>query len=243
MSLKVLDTAIGAFLGAFFAYFFMRVRDVFTQIYERQKENFNALVRLEYLCCENMDSISNNIWIIDDFDRTVGQALKQKQPAVYGNRLHELPFPEDILLKFTGIDFLNEILSYKVDFTRVNHDIETINSMYNSFKNALIQGTINIDTYLVNAQITLTKSLELKKFLQALEEKTIRIGAYARILCRDQKPFLTRIIQLTFKKKIFTLTFNAKVEKEIEQIKRDRAQVTAKSKEELDKISGRSTQQ
>lgn len=234
--MNTLDTAVGAFLGAFFAYLFMRVRDVFTKIHERHKDNFNALVRLEHLCCENMDTIANNIWIIDDFHTTVGQALKQGQAAIYGNRFHKLAFPEDIILKLTGIDFMNEVLSYKVDFSRLNNDIETINVMYDSFKNALIGGTIDINTYRVNAQFALDKSLELKYFLSSLEGKTLRINAYTRILCREQKPLLTKIVLLTFKKKVFTDAFNSKVEKEIEAIKKGRNEVAAKSKKELEEI-------
>lgn len=234
--MNTIDTAVGAFLGAFFAYLFMRIRDVFTKIYERHKDNFNALVRLEHLCCENMDTIANNIWIIDDFHNTVGEALKQGHTAIYGNRLHKLSFPEDIILKLTGIDFMNEVLSYKVDFSRLNNDIDTINVTYDSFKNALLGGTIDVNTYRVNAQFALDKSLELKYFLSSLEDKTIRINAYTRILCREQRPLLTKIVLLTLRKKIFTDRFNSKVAKEIEEIKKGREEVSARSKKELEEI-------
>lgn len=233
------DKAIGAFLGAFFAYLFMRFRDVFASIYERQKKNFNALVRLEYLCCENMDSIQNNIWIIDDFSNTSGEALKKGQPVIYGNRLHALPFPDDILIDLVGIDFMNEILSYKVSFTRLNHDIETINVMYDGFKNAFMQGRIDFETYRVNALVTLEKSLQLRNFLEALDDKTIKVGACVRVLLREKRPFLTKIIHFAIRGKVFTKSFSSKVEKEIKLVKSDRDKVIAESKKELEMIKAK----
>jgi len=58
-------------------------------------------------------------------------------------------------------------------------------------------------------------------------------------LCREQKPLLTKIVLLTLRKKIFTDTFNSKVPKEIEEIKRGRDEVTARSKKELGEIKKR----
>jgi len=32
-------------------------------------------------------------------------------------------------LDFTAVDFMNEVLGYKVDITKINHDIQGINEM------------------------------------------------------------------------------------------------------------------
>lgn len=236
MEIKNFDAVISAFCGAFFAYLFMTVKDISTKIYEQGKQNFNALIRVENFCCEIIDAIYVNIQIIEDFHNTAKQFLEQKKIGIYGNMLRKFPFPDDILLGLTNVDFANKILSYKIDFTRINQDIEFFNRMYECFKGAYVQGKIDADTFQINTQAAIEKTRELKKILQGLIEKTVKIAAFARVMRRDKKPFLIFITQPLFKEKIFTSSFNKKAEAEINRFKKDMNEASFESQREIDKI-------
>ena len=233
---RMYTTLIGAFLGAFFAFIFMRLNEVFNKIYERQKRNYNALVRFEYICCENLDNISNAIFVIDGFEKAIIAALQDNQLVIYGNKLHPLLFNESLLMDFVTIDFMNKVLSYQVDLHKINHDIETINEMYSTFKNAAIQKTIDLSTYLDNTKIALEKALQLKTFLEAFDEKTIDLLGCVRLLERKQKPILNHIFSLWLTKKVFTPEFKKNLEKQKQIIRKGRVEVMEESKKELDEI-------
>jgi len=129
-------------IGALITYFLTRGSEISEKIYERQKGNFNALFRLEYLCCQNMNCINDTIFVIDDFISTVEEPLKQNQPVVYGNKLSPIPFDESIMFDLSGPDLMNKLLEYKIDIIKTNNDVSTINEMYHTFTNSLISKDI-----------------------------------------------------------------------------------------------------
>lgn len=224
------------FLGAFFAFLFTGLAAIFAKIHERQKRHYNALVEFEYFCCENMDLIYSNICIIDDFEGLVGKKLEQGQPAVYGNKMRKLNFNDKLILDLNNLDFVNKVLSYKVDLGRINHDIENINNSYADFKMAFMQKTIDFETYKFNTLYTIQTSIEFKKHLKRFEEKTENIGAYTRVLSREDKPWFTRFIQFLFKKKAFDEKFKKEIEVENKKIKAERAEIMEESKKEKEEI-------
>lgn len=230
------NQAIAAFMGAFFAFLFVRIGEMLTKIYARQVKNYNALVKIEYFCIEKVDTIANNIKIIDDFQSILGEALVKNLPVVYANRLNLLKFDENILLDLSSIDFINEVLSFKVSIGRFNNDMEMLNSMCDNFQNGLMQGHINYQTYKVNMECLLTKMDELKKHLMAMEKKTVEIAACAKVLTVKQKPLFTRFLHLIYCKKAFSEKFHKKVKQEIQQIEKDRQEVAEKSRKEIEDI-------
>nr|MBU1328985.1 hypothetical protein [Candidatus Omnitrophota bacterium] len=230
------NQALYAFMGAFFAFLFVRIGEMLTKLYEREVKNYNALIRLEYSCNENVDSISNNIWIIEDFVSIMDAGLNSNQPVIYANKMHLIKFDDNILLNLSSIDFINKIFDFKITLSRVNNDIDTLNSMGENFKGNLMQGNINYDTYKINMRNLIAKSLELKKFLKSLESKTVGIVACAEVLSKKQKPLFTRIMHFMCCKRAFSKKFDEEVKAQIIQIEKDRAQISTKSQEEINEI-------
>lgn len=233
---EISAAVLGGLIGSLSMYLLIRVGDISTRIYERQKQNFNALVRLEYLCCENLDNISSNVYIIDDFIDTAEVPLKKNEPIIYGNKLSLISFDDSLILDFAAVDLINKVFEYKVDITKANHDINGINEMYETFKSALIRRDINFQTYRDNALMAIGRCKQLKIFFGYLEEKTVRLAACSALLSREHKPFLTRIIHCFLRNKVFIGEFNKKLDKEVIRVQRDREEVMKDSEAELKDI-------
>lgn len=229
---EIIAAVSGGMIGSLTMYLFIRIGEISTKIYERQNKNFNALVHLEYLCCENLNNISDDIFVIDDFIETAEGPLKRNEPIIYGNKLSLIPF-NDLVLNFSAVDFMNEVLEYKVDITKINHDIQSVNEMYETFKIALIRKDINFSTYKDNALMAIERCKQLKIFLSHLEEKTVRLGSCAGLLARENKPLLTKLIHCFLRKKIFSKEFNKRLEEEIVKRIKSREEVMKRSEEEL----------
>ena len=187
---------IGAFAGAFFAFLFVRIGDALTRFYDRQKKSYNGLVRLEYLCNEYLNLISDNIFVIDDFSKIATDSFAKNEPFIYMNTLHQFVVPKDILLDLANIDLINEVFSFYADVDKMDHSIDTVNRFYSEIKDAFVQQKIDYGTYKTNVLIGLAKMAELRKFLLGLDQETKRIGATARLMSKD-KPFLTYLIHLS----------------------------------------------
>ena len=229
--LDYIDKAVGAFMGAFFAFLFIRIGDTFAKIYERQKKHYNALVKLEYICNDYLNIASDNIFIIDDFNKIAENAFRKDQPIIYMNKLHLFPLDKEIVLSLGNIDLVNEVFTFNTDLNKMNSSIETVNRFYEEIKDAFIQRKVDDQTYKVNVQICIGKLIELKKFLVDLEEKTERILAISRILSKD-KLLLTHFIS----KRYFTNKLEKKIPKEIEKLESEIAEVSTKSKKEIQEI-------
>ncbi len=217
-------------------YLLTRMGEISTKIYERKKKNLNALMRFEYLCCENMNTINDTIFVIDDFIEAAEIPLKNNKPIVYGNALFSIPFNDDLILDLTNLDFLNDLLGYKIDITRINHDIDTTNKMYEAFKLALINKDIDFAIYKSNALLTIEKCKKLKPFLEQLKETTIVIKSYSCLLRKKNKPLLSRIIHLFCINKSSKDSFREELEEEILKNKKAQQAVSQKSREELEEM-------
>ena len=194
--LEFANKMIGAFAGAFFAFLFVRIGDALTRLYDRQKKNYNGLVRLEYLCNEYLNQISDNVFVIDDFSKIATESMAKNEPFVYMNTLHEFIIPKDLLLDLANIDLINEVFSFYADTEKMNHSIATVNRFYSEIKDAFIQQKIDYATYKTNMTIGLAKMAELRKFLLGLDQETKTMAAMTRLLSKD-KPFLTYLIHLS----------------------------------------------
>jgi hypothetical protein len=234
--MDITNQALAAFMGAFFAFLFVRIGEMLSKLYDRQVKNYNGLIEIEYFCIENIDTVANNIKIIEDINSILIPALAMNQPVVCMNRLHTLIFIEDILFKLNSIDFINKLLSFKIDLGRINSDINMLNDMSDDFKNSLVEGRINFETYKINMQSFLKKLNEFKKFLKSVEKDMVGIAGCAKILAQQRKPLFTKVIHLICCKRAFSASFDKKVAAEIIQIEKDRAENSKKSKEKIDGI-------
>lgn len=225
---------MGAFAGAFFAFLFVRIGDGLTRLYERKKKNYNGLVRLEYLCNEYLNRISDNIFILDDFSTIATNSMAKNEPFIYMNTLHEFIIPKDILLDLANIDLINEVFSFYADTEKMNHSITTVNRFYSEIKDAFIQQKIDYATYKTNVSIGLAKMAELRKFLLGIDQETKKMAATTRLLSKN-KPFLTYLIQL-ISREYLTNRIKKKIPSEVKKLESEIEATKAKSSAAIDSI-------
>jgi hypothetical protein len=86
----------GAFMGALFAFIFVRLGDALTRIYQRLTKNQTALVRLQHHLNDSLNLISDDIYIIDLYLKIFdGYGPDIEEPRIFGNELHALPVDKE----------------------------------------------------------------------------------------------------------------------------------------------------
>jgi len=230
-----IDNATAAFMGAFFAFLFMRISDALTRIYERQVKHYNALVKLEHICNKYLNLISDNIFVIDDFIKiTQQEAIQSNKPFIYFNVLHEFSIDKEITLNLINLELINEVFSFEVGIDKMNSSIGAVNRFYSDIKDAFLQKNIDFGTYKVNIQILIEKLKELKSFLLELEKENKQIAAKTRILIKD-KPILTRLVCFISKKR-FTDEMKREIPKELKKLETEIEINKEKSKTKIKEV-------
>lgn len=228
-----INNAIGAFMGAFFAFLFLRVADWMGKKAERKKKDQRALVRLEHLCNENANNIYDNISEIGKFTETARYCLKSRQLFRYVSRLQKIPLNREIPLLLTNLGLINELLSFNVDLIRVNRDIETLNRFFESIKGA------SLDGYHVGNINKLIEDLSLlDKFLQYTTERNKRILSIARVLLKNRNSFVC-YVEFKDNRVCFSSKFEKLIIKEKGHLEKEMENVRNDSKVEIDKTLGK----
>jgi uncharacterized membrane protein YdjX (TVP38/TMEM64 family) len=83
--ISYIDNSLAAFTGAFVAFLFVRLAEIFDRIFRRKSKHSDALVKMERIGNEYQNLISDNLFIIEDFTDIVHRNIKSGQPFVYFN--------------------------------------------------------------------------------------------------------------------------------------------------------------
>jgi len=220
---------IGAFMGALFAFLFVRLGDGLTRFYKRKLKNYNALVKLERQINIYLNVISDNIFIIDDFTDYIKEIINNDKPVIYFNVLHEFLIDKDNSLDLSNLDLINKVFSFEMGIEKMNHSIVSTNRFYSDIKIAFIEKNIDFNTYKKNIFSLKSKLSELKKFLVGLEQESKELGAMTRLLMRE-KPLLTKLTYLFIRKRI-SEKIKKEIPKEVEKLE-DEIKNTKKESEE-----------
>ena len=135
-----IHTGASAFLGAFFAFIFVRVGDFFKSYSNRISKNHNSLVKLEYLLNTLIGRLDGNIHAIESFEEIYALTTKgigQSQVFVWVSRLHPVTLYDDLLLDLTNIDLVNELFILNLRLRALNESMETINGTYVESKDCI----------------------------------------------------------------------------------------------------------
>ena|SRR3989344_4052336 len=234
-----LTSTLSAFLGAFLAFIFVRIAAFFDKIFARKIKHRDSLVALETLCNEYQNLIGDDIFIIDDFVKIAEKNLKNKQPFIYFNVLHELHFDKKIVKGLGNLELINDHFSFEASVQKINGSISATNRFYKDIKDAFIGNKIDQATYFTNIEILISKLKELKIFLEDLEDQNKDLLTKVRILIQDELTFYTQVLSRLLKKELTDKQRNripkerAKLDKEIKEI-----QTTDRSR--IDKLLGQS---
>lgn len=224
----------GAFMGALFAFLFVRLGDALTKVYERKLKHYNALVRLEQQLNTYLNRISDNLFVINDFITQSDEIIKKGKPVIYFNVLHEFAVDKEIGLELHNLDLINQLFSFEAGVEKMNHSIASTNRFHSDIKTAFIEKNIDFDTYKNNIGLMCGKVDELKRFLIGLEQECKELGAVTRLLMCD-KPFFTRLSHLFLKKRISERT-RKEVPDEIERLESEISSTQKESKERIDSL-------
>ena len=186
-----------AFMGAFFAFLFVRLGEGLHLIYKRKAINRNALVRLQHQYNDCLNVINDNIFIIDTFFSVfAGYNSGQQDQRVFVNRLQMIPIERDLVVDLNNLDFINDIFTLNVDLRKLNDSMDTVNHMIEETREAFIGGRIDHANYVNNIDRQRPQMQELKKFLHAAMDDLVKALASSNLLLEDE-PILSTIIRLS----------------------------------------------
>ena len=231
---------IGAFMGALFAFLFIRLSDALGRLYERQKQNYNALVRFEQEGNTYFNLISANVFVIEDFLGVTKKIIDKNEPAIYFNVLHEFALNKEILLDFSNLDLINKAFSFEAGIEQMNHSIASFNRFYSDIKTAFIGKNINFDTYQLNVATLKDKAEELSEFLVGLESECKELVAITRLLIKE-KPFFAKITHFFLAKRILE-SIKKGIPNEIKKLEQEMEMAQKESKEKIASILNKRNQ-
>lgn len=226
---ELLNQAIGAFAGAFFAFIFLRLGDFFSKIYSREVKHYNSLIILETQLNEIGGIIHDNLYILPSFQRIISTG------NIYYNNLHTIPVDKSHYESLYDVALINELFTYFYQVRKINDDIETATNGYSDIKNALIQQHINQAHYTVNAKI-LTENLKMiETFLIDLEERTTKLMARVRVQARKDKPLGSRIMEVFIRPSGKNLK-KSELNKEFKNISKEIEETKTQSQKEIEEV-------
>ncbi|PSO42977.1 hypothetical protein BRC19_02895 [Candidatus Saccharibacteria bacterium QS_5_54_17] len=227
--------SLDAFLGAFFAFLFVRIATLLDRLFARKAKHRDALVSLERLGNEYLNIIARNEFIIDDYIDIAERNLKNQQGFIYFNELHELHIEKDIIKGLGNRELLNDYFSFLASVESMNGSVAATNRFYRDIKNAYISKQIDQETYFKNIERFIEGVKELKAYLRNLEEGNKYLIAKARILLNDERTFYNRLLGRILKKKLTEEQRN-RVHDELQQLNSEIETTRKESREETEKI-------
>jgi hypothetical protein len=232
----VIFGSLGAFMGAFFAYLFIRIATALDKNYQRIQNHRNSMVKFERVIMKMNGLISDNLFVIDDFTGVVNNAIQNKIKMIYFNKLHPIDISEYSTLDLQNIDLINDIESFYFDMRRTNSDLETINTMLQEYRTAVIDDKVDLETYLFNLG-RLTEQLSMvKAFLLELSEDTITLQSKIRVMLKGSEPFLGWLLKHTTKHH-YTQTQRNDFDKESKKVKNEMEENLIKNRQRLERLS------
>ncbi len=180
-------SAAAAFLGAFLAFVFVRLGDLFKSYSDRLTKNHSALTKLNFLFNGLLNELDDNVYIIDKFEESYQRHIETRETAnilVWPNRLHSVSRPKEIIIELINIDLINELFALDIHLRKLNNSMETVNNAYSETKNAMISERITPDEYLRNLSKIRGNLQDMKNFLNASLTETKQSLSAVRILAK-----------------------------------------------------------
>lgn len=226
-SLKLIVDASGAFFGAFFAFMFGLITYYWTKWVERQKKDYDTMVKLEGVLNEHLNTFSRNEYLIHGSIDTLNKG------AMTYNILRKYRLVEDVELSFLDLDLINKYFEYRDSTNSLNNDFEVANKATDILREALLSGKVDHTAINFNSRIAVANLTALNKMASVTDDETKKLLCLIRIKIREDMPGLIGIRRLFWKPYIPTAQeFEkemSKLEKEIAETKVASAKLISKS--------------
>lgn len=225
----LLNQAIAAFAGAFFAFLFVRLGEFFTKLYSREVKHYNSLVNLETQLNEIGGIIHDNLYILPFFQNVISSG------NVYYNNLHVIPVDKSHYENLYDIELINELFTYFYQVRKINDDMTSATSGYGDIKNALIQGHITQEHYKVNAMMLAENLKMIEVFLSDLEERNMKLMARVRVQSKKDIPLGSRIMGKLIKTSGKNLK-HSEINKELKKLEKEIEDTKTQSQKEIEEV-------
>jgi hypothetical protein len=227
---------ISAFAGAFFAFVFVKLAELGTRLYKRQRINQEALVTLEQEMQDYINRLYGNDFVADDIIKTIAATVAKpaETPKVNFNFLKPLPIDRTTLLSLRNIDYKNDVFNFYADLDKLNGSLSSIQRYYDLLTTSLMSGQLNKTDYIENLKIISEKMTEIKKFIAASIDDCLDVATKTRLLLKETPVLLITAIQL--KPQNYTDSFKAKIKAERKVAQKEMDENTKDSLARIKKI-------
>ncbi|MBN1262826.1 MAG: hypothetical protein JW991_00550 [Candidatus Pacebacteria bacterium] len=179
---SVWPSAVGAFLGAFFAFAFGLVTFYLQKKLKRYWRHKRAVVELEHLVNDHLDNSSVNQYLLEGTVRTL-----QKHHMAY-TLLNQFRLPKNINLRVGNLDVANAYLEYKNSVLKLNHGMSTWQGLNEKLQqNVIANPKLPPPIIHENMRHIQKQGESLLKFLTGLDRDAKRFLAFIRIYLRKDK--------------------------------------------------------
>src|SRR5689334_3892777 len=89
----------GGFIGAFFAFLFVRAGDFLSKLFERSRRNSQLLLTLQHRYVEVGETLSNNRHLLEFWNQLAAPRSPQEGIPLWTNRLHMAEVPRDLIVE------------------------------------------------------------------------------------------------------------------------------------------------
>jgi hypothetical protein len=193
--LEAFRAIAGGFSGAFFAYLFVRLGESMKLLYDRQRANNDALVRLHYYFNGCLEILNTNEKTIDRIQIDMSDArLQSRCIPMFGVGFRPFQINRELPLSLTNIDYINEICDFNADLELINLDLSSIQQGLQEVRDAFLAEAIEEADYKENAKRFRESSKQLLPFLARSNSQIIRLIAISRIL-QSRKSFWSKLTE------------------------------------------------
>lgn len=179
---QLAPSTITAFMGAFFAFLFMRLADSIKEAKERRSLHIQSFTLLQFLLGDIATAIQSNAFQFGYFIQAHTQTVPDMHLMLTPNRPHALPFRDDALTHLKNTDLLNDILSFRVKIQQSSEDIVAFWDLHEKIRAAALS-TADIRTFFKDYSSQSAQAAQLLSSVgDDLFKDTVHLLAHARVL-------------------------------------------------------------
>ncbi len=224
--LKFVADASGAFFGAFFAFIFGLVTYYWTKWVEKQKEDYDTMVKLEGILNEHLNICTRNEYLLRTSIFTLNKG------AMTYNILRKYRIIEDLELSFLDNDLINKYFDYRDLIYSLNNDFDVANKATDILREVSLNGKVPVEAIKFNAQILVTQLTELNKMVAVTNDETKKLLCLIRIKIQKDKPGIVGIHRLFWQP---YKPSDAEIKKEMAKLEKEIIETKKMSKELISK--------
>jgi hypothetical protein len=237
----VATSGIGAFLGAFFAFLFVRLGNAMSRIYERAQKHHTALVKLEHYLNQLLGEVDDNIYLARKFAESLSPPVQNGVVRISGNRLFPLEVRRDLLLELMNLDLINDLFVLLTSIRKLDSSLRTVNSTYEGVVQSTLGSRQDVDSYAASSQAVVARLHEGVLFMEHTKAEILENLARVRVLSQDL-PFLAWLNALVVSKS-YPRGMDKALAVEREKLNRELRESEAASTVQLEQIFGRGAKQ